>query len=126
MNARAWIVRHGFWFLAFIWLPAGFVAQAAIRFAESPGLFADSGEVFAALGSLALVAPCGLPLALACRCLWHLGYRRAAWVTGVALGIPTVAGAVLAGLLGPVAVAAWAVLLGLPVWIAWCWLKWRR
>ena len=33
----------------------------------------------------------------------------------------TVPVAVFAGLLGPLAIAAGAVLLGLPVWIAWLW-----
>ena len=36
--------------------------------------------------SLIYVAPCGLPLAMACRRLSRLGYRRAAWVAGIGLG----------------------------------------
>ena len=124
-------LRHGcretdraarFWPLALLWLPAGTVAQAALRFGPSAVAFADSGEVLAALGSLAIAVPCGLPLALGCRRLWRLGYMRAAWAAGVGLGVPTVAGTVLAGLLGPVAITVWAVLLSLPVWIAWRWL----
>ena len=51
------------------------------------------------------------------------GYRRGAWWAGIALGAVTVAAALTAGLLGPVAVAAYAVVLSLPpVWIAWRWL----
>ena len=122
MDVGRRIVRHGFWPLALLWLPAGTVAQAALRFGPSAVAFADSGEVLAALGSLAIAVPCGLPLALGCRQLWRLGYMRAAWAAGVGLGVPTVAGTVLAGLLGPVAITVWAVLLSLPVWIAWRWL----
>ena len=76
----------------------------------------------AALGSLALLGPCGVPLALGCRRLWRLGYRRAAWATGTGLGVVTIPATALAGLLGPVAVVAGAVLLSLPVWLAWLWL----
>ena len=116
------MARQGFWLVALLWLPAGVLAQAAVRFGTSHGAFAAHGEWLAALGSLAPVAPCGLPLALGCRRLWRLGYRRMAWTTGVGLGAATVTVAVFAGLLGPVAIAAGAVVLGLPVWIAWWWL----
>jgi hypothetical protein len=32
MEGRGWIWRHGFWPLALLWLPAGIVAQAVVRF----------------------------------------------------------------------------------------------
>ena len=73
--------------------------------------------------SLAVVAPCGLALALGCRRLWRLGYRRGAWWAGIALGAMTVAASVFAGLLGPVAIAICAVVLSLPIWAAWYWLS---
>ena len=98
------------------------VAQATARFGSSLGAFGAPGELLAALGSLAPVAPCGLPLALGCRRLWRLGYRRAAWAAGVGLGAVTILAAVFAGLLGPVAIAVAAVVLSLPVWVAWWWL----
>ena len=69
-----------------------------------------------AVSSLVVVAPCGLPLALGCRRLWRLGYRRGAWWAGIVLGAITVAASVLAGLLGPVAIAICAVMFSLPVW----------
>ncbi|MYG52476.1 MAG: hypothetical protein F4204_09035 [Rhodospirillaceae bacterium] len=122
MNGRAWIARHGFWPLALLWLPAGIVAQAALHFGSSAGAFADAGEAMAALGSLAVAVPCGLPLALGCRRLWRLGYRRAAWAVGIGLGVLTIPATVFAGLLGPVAIAVWAALLSVPVWLAWLWL----
>ena len=120
MDRRGRIARHGFWPLALLWLPAGVVAQAALRFGPAGGAFAHAGEAMATLGWLAV--PCGLPLALGCRRLWRLGYRRAAWAAGIALGVFTVWAAVVAGLLGPVAIAVCAALLSLPVWLAWLWL----
>ena len=43
-------------------------------------------------------------------------YRRGAWLTGIVLGAITVAASVVTGLLGPVAIALYAVALSLPVW----------
>ena len=122
------MARRGFWALAVLWLPAGVAAQAAIRFGAGAGApwSPDRGaELLTAAGSLALVAPCGLPLALGCRRLWRLGHRRAAWGAGIGLGAVTIAATVVAGLLGPVAIFAYAVVLSLPVWIAWWWLARR-
>ena len=73
---------------------------------------ADMG--ITAAGSLVLVAPCGLPLALACRRLWRLRHRRAAWIAGTGLGTVTVAASLVAGLLGPVAIAIYAVVWSCP------------
>ncbi|MCY3672510.1 MAG: hypothetical protein OXH14_15740 [Alphaproteobacteria bacterium] len=120
------MARLGFWLLALLWLPAGVVMQAAVRFGLSHAAFGASGELLAAMGSLAPVAPCGLPLALGCRRLWRLGYRRTACMAGLGLGAVTIPAAVFVGLLGPVAIATGAVLLGLPVWIAWWWLSRAR
>ena len=126
MDDRGVIASGRFWLLALLWLPAGVMAAAALRRPLEEGLVADIGigpaTALTAAGSLVLIAPCGLPLALACRRLWRLGYRRGAWWAGIALGAVTVAAALTAGLLGPVAVAAYAVVLSLPVWIAWRWL----
>ena len=77
-------------------------------------------------GELVLVAPCGLPLALGCRRVWRLGYRRGAGWAWIGLGAVTVAVSVVAGLLGPVAIAVYAVVLSLPVWGAWWWLANRN
>ena len=120
-----WIVRHGFWPLALLWLPVGVAAHAAVRFGPAAVAFADAGEALAALGPLAVAVPCGLPLALACRRLRHMGYRRMAWMVGIALGALTVEASILAGLLGPVAIAASAVALSAPAWGASLWLAYR-
>ena len=129
MDDRGLIGRRGFWPLALLWLPAGLAATMAVRFGSEHGLPEAGGMVPAMLlmtaGSLVLVAPCGLPLALGCRRLWRLGYRRGAWWAGIALGAVTVAASLVAGLLGPVAIALYAAGLSLPVWIAWRWLARR-
>ena len=54
--------------------------------------------------------------------LWRLGYSRAAWTAGTVLGAATVTATLIAGLLGPLAIAVYAAVLSLPVWIAWWWL----
>ena len=121
--------RWRFWALALLWLPAGLVVQAIVRFGADSGPAAEPGMWLATVpmmvGSLVPVAPCGLPLALGCRRLWWLGYQRGAWVAGMVLGAATVAASLVAGLLGPVAIAVYAVVLSVPVWIAWYWLARR-
>ena len=129
MEAHGLFNGRGFWALALLWLPAGLVAQALVRFGPETGPQAGAGLSAAMLpmlaGSLILVAPCGLPLALGCRRVWRLGYRRGAGWTWIGLGAVTVAASVVAGLLGPVAIAVYAVVLSLPVWAAWWWLAHR-
>ena len=126
MEERGWVSRHGFWPLALLWLPAGVTAQAAVRFlpeteaAPDPGMWVAAALI--SVSSLVVLAPCGLPMALGCRRLWRLGYRRGAWWAGIVLSAITVAASVLAGLLGPVAIALCAVVFSLPVWGAWWWL----
>ena len=122
MDRQELIVRRGFWALALLWLPAGLVATAVVRFAPEPAMWMS---MLASAGSLVPVAPCGLPLALGCRRLWRQDYRRAAWTAGVGLGFLTVAASLVAGLLGPIAIAVYAVTLSLPVWAASWWLERR-
>ena len=121
--------RWPFWALALLWLPAGVIATAEARFLPGHGLPGAGGMASAMLlvsaGSLVPVAVCGLPLALGCRRLWRLGNRRAAWMAGTGLGAVTVAASLIAGLLGPVAIAVYAAVLSAPVWIAWYWLARR-
>ena len=129
MNGRGSTRRRGFWPLALLWLPVGVVTTTAFRFtpemtpSEMFGVWLPMALM--AAPSLIVTAPCGLPLALACRRLWWLGFRRAAWGVGVALGAITVAVSLLAGLLGPLAIVVAAVMLSLPVWIAALWLARR-
>ena len=129
MNERGSTRRRGFWPLALLWLPVGVVTTMAFRFmpemmpSEMTGMWLPM--VMAAAPSLIVVGPCGLPLALACRRLWWLGFRRAAWGVGATLGTVTVAASILAGLLGPLAIVVAAAVFSLPVWIAALWLARR-
>jgi len=118
--------RWRFWALALLWLPGGVMALAAARFAPGAEPGAWLGQALMSASSLVPVAPCGLPLALGCRRLWRLGHRRSAWAAGRVPGTATVPAATVAGLLGPLAVAACATVLGLPVWAVAVWLAWRR
>ena len=115
MDNRRRIRRRGFWVLALLWLPAGVFATAAVLFWTTPEAWTPMLPE-----SAASLAPCGLPLALACRQLWRLGRRRAAWAMWAGLGAVTAP--LVAGLPGPVAITAWAVVLSLPAWMAWWWL----
>ena len=114
MNERESARRRGFWPLALLWLPVEVVTTTAFRFmlemtpSEMFGMWLPM--VLAAAPSLVVLAPCGLPLALACRRLWWLGFHHAAWGVGVALGAITVAVSLLAGLLGPLAIVVAAVM----------------
>ena len=109
--------RWHFWLLALLWLPAGMILQAAVRFGGVAEPIMLPTLIMAA-ASLVVIAPCGLPLALACHRLWRLGYTRAAWRSGVGLGIVTLWAILVAGLLGPIAIVLYALVLSLPVWIA--------
>ena len=51
-----------------------------------------------------------------------LAYRRGAWWAWIGLGAVTVAASVLAGLLGPITIAVYGIVLSLPVWGSWWWL----
>ena len=66
MEGRGWIARHGFWPLALLWLPAGIVAQAVVRFGPdvvAAGRLEPWLAMMAMEGlSLAPFVPCGLPV----------------------------------------------------------------
>ena len=111
-----------FFIAALLWLPAGLILSALLRgFDGGPGV-----PLPALLLSLIVVAPAGLPLALACRQLRRLGYVRTTWAAAAVLAPATVAAALVAGLLGPLAIAIYAMVLSLPVWIAAALLRRRR
>ena len=109
---------YAFWAGSLLWLPAGVMLTALLRFPDQ--LFSPMGwmMLLGGLASLIFIAPCGLPLALACRQLWRSGYRQAAWASMVVLGLVSVGATLLAGLLGPIAIAVYAIILSLPVWLA--------
>ena len=106
---------------ALLWLPVGVAITAplrGLRFGPDAGPWPMTA--FMIVSSLVVVAPAGLPLALAlaCRRLWRLGHPRAAWAAFAVMGPATVAASLLAGLLGPLAIAICAAVFSGPVWIA--------
>ena len=113
------VPRWLFIVVALLWLPMGVAITAPLRGLRL-GADAEPWPMTALMmvSSLVVVAPAGLPLALACRRLWRLGHPRAAWAAFAVLGPATVAASLLAGLLGPLAIAICAALFSGPVWIA--------
>jgi Flp pilus assembly protein TadB len=97
--------------LAILWLPAGVVASALFRGLGVP----PQPQAFL---SLLAVAPAGLPLAFACRRLHQKGYRITAWAAMAVLAAATVVATLVAGLLGPIAIVIYALLVSLPAWLA--------
>ncbi len=103
----------GFWLLSLLWLPAlvigAILGDIFPSLGTSPSEFELSvfhpplavvpmGEVqlwvrFVPMFVIALFvfSPAGLAVALPCRQLWRLGYRRAAWTVGVAAGLTNAA-----------------------------------
>lgn len=106
-----------FWGLSLLWLPLGIVVVSLARGVGPPITPETLFMLPAALLSLAFTAPCGLPLALACRRIWRTGSSRAAWTTFAVLAPLTSVAALFAGLLGPVAIAIYAAVLSVPAWI---------
>lgn len=98
-----------------LWLPAGLVLQSAFRFGLK---LPHPAELVPMLASIALCAPLGLLLPLACRRLWRRGYRVAAWIALAVLAPIIVYATLFAGLLGPIFIAIVAAVFSAPVWIA--------
>ncbi len=103
--------------LAWLWLPAGIVVAAAVH-----GGTAFPAEPQAWL-SLAVVAPCGLPLAWACGRLLRIGCHFTAWGSFAVLALLTAVASLFAGLLGPVAILIYALVLSAPAWILYAFLR---
>ena len=108
--------RLTFGLLTLLWLPAGIAATAPIRGMPWPV------EPSAWL-SLVVTAPCGLPLALACLRLRRIRYPGTAWAVFAVLAPVTAAASLFAGLLGPVAIAVYALVISGPAWILYAFLR---
>lgn len=106
-----------FWILSLVWLPVGIAAVSLLRGVPLPISPETLFMLPVALFSLALTAPCGLPLALACRRIWRVGSPRAARTSFAILAPLTAVAALFAGLLGPIAIAVYAAVLSVPAWI---------
>ena len=113
MNRRDSIRGVGFWLLALLWLPAQVIGAVLIEFFPSLGASPSEDELRVFLMPLVVVpmgevqlwvrllpmlatalfvfAPAGLMVALPCRQLWRLGYRRAAWTVGAVAALTTAA-----------------------------------
>lgn len=112
------ISRVRFWLAALLWVPIGVAATAVVRGFGLPL------EPQAWL-SLLVTAPCGLPLAFAWSALRGLGYPGAAGAVCGVLAVATIVLSLFAGLLGPVAIAAHAIIASLPAWILYAILRLR-
>ncbi len=98
--------RLGFWILAILWLPAGIIVCEIVRTGSLEEMLMPFPLV-----ELFFVAPCGLPLALACLRLGRSDFRGVAFIAWVVLGA-----AVSAGLFGPLPIGIQALAAYLPVW----------
>ena len=107
---RGKISRGRFWLFALLWLPIGIAATAVVRGFGLPL------EPQAWL-SLVVVAPCGLPLAFAWSAIHGLGYPGTAGAVCGILALTTVVLSLVAGLLGPIGIVAYAMVISLPAWI---------
>ena len=120
MDEESKIERRAlFILLSLVWLPAGIIVTSALRDAPWPP------PIFAWL-SLVVVAPFGLPLALACRGVRRRGYPRTAWATFAVLALLTAVATLFAGLLGPIAIAVYAAVISGPAWILYAVLRRSR
>lgn len=104
--------------LTLLWLPFGMLLVTAAR--GIPLLI----EPQAWLG-LIFLAPFGLPLGLACRALWRRGHVVSAWVTFIVLAPATVWAVLIGGLLGPLGIAIYAIVLSLPAWAVYGFFRYR-
>lgn len=103
-----------FWVIALTWLPAGIFLTALIRFGLS--VFEDKGGDGEIL-LLAISAACGLFLALACGKLWRHGRKISVYICALILGPISILGVLIAGLLGPLMMLAYAMVISLPAWL---------
>ena len=102
--------RGAFIFGSLVWLPVGLAVIAVLR---STGLPVEPQTWL----TLVMIAPCGLPLALPCRRLLRGGYPGPAWIAFAVLAPATIAASLFAGLFGALAIAGYAAVISLPVWI---------
>jgi len=104
--------------LALLWLPFGILLVTA---SKGLPLFIEPQAWL----SLIVLAPFGLPLALACRALRCDGYSVTAWTTFIVLAPATVLAVLLGGLLGPLGIVVYAIVLSLPAWAVYVFFRYR-
>ncbi len=103
-----------FGIIAFTWLPAGIFLSGLIRFGlsvlEDKG---GDGQVFL----MAVAAISGLFLAFACRKLWQHGRKVSFYICALVLGPISIVGVIFAGLLGPLMMLFYALVISFPAWL---------
>ena len=114
--------RAIFMALALTWLPLGILSITLVR---GLGFWGEPAALLHALPSLLVTAPFGMPLALACRRIHLIQRPRTAWVTFALLAPLTALATIVAGLLGPIGIALYAIVLSLPAWLLYAILRWR-
>ena len=104
--------------LALLWLPFGMLVLTVARgFSPSPEP--------RMLTSLIVLAPFGLPLALACWMLRREGYDISAWIAFAVLAPMTVVAVLFAGLLGYLSTAISSIVFSLPAWAVYAFFRYR-
>ena len=73
-----------------------------------------------------MISPCGLPLALAWKKIRCVGHPAVAWMAFAVLAPATTASSLFAGLLSPVAIAVYAVVISAPAWGVYTFLRWKN
>lgn len=101
--------RFSFTLLALLWLPFGMLLMTAAR---GMPLFVEPQAWL----ELIILAPLGLPLALACRALRRRGHVVSAWVAFIVLAPATVGAVLIGGLFGPLGLVVYAIVFSLPAW----------
>ena len=104
--------QAGFWILALSWLPAAVITRIVnyapfqsgpldwvqvLRWEAPMIVYANGGAISASpifgpmvAAVVVIFAYISVLPALLCRQLWRLGYRRSAWIAGIAIAIATV------------------------------------
>ena len=113
-----------------LWLPAGVVLLAVIRFGFGPvspeGLVPMLFSLPAMIIGLAFAWPGGIPLTLALQRL-HAHSRPATIACAAVLCPLTVGAATIGGLFGPIGIWIYAGIVSLPAWLVlWVWKTGRR
>ena len=107
-----------------LWLPAGLVILAVIRFGFDAGLSPGLVPLLFSLPAVVFAWPGGIPLTRALERLYPLS-RPATFACAAVLYPLSVAAATIGGLFGPLGIWIYAGIVSLPAWLVLWLLKWR-